>query len=332
MPYAARDYDILGLGECLIDMLCLPENEDGPAVQTHPGGAPANMLGMASALGLRTALISRVGEDAFGHFLLSALQDAGIGTEFVSLDPRHPTTLAMVSLDEKGDRSFSFCRDHTADVSLEPADLPQEAFARSRIFHTGSLSLTCEPVYSAALRGLELAREAGCLISYDPNWRPALWTDHELGLRRMREPLMDADLVKASREELELLTGCSEIEEGAAALLADYPCSLLAVTDGARGASLYTRRLRLRASALAVTVCDTTGAGDAFWGAALAFWLKQELRAETLTQEQAEALLRTAVMAGSLTTTRPGGLSALPDERVLEERLRQDATITVSFR
>ena len=214
-------YDIVALGESLIDFTPAGINEMGmPLFSQNPGGAPANVLAMASKLGRSTAFVGKVGRDAFGRFLQEHMEKAGIDCSALRRDDRVPTTLAFVQLDEYGDRSFSFYRDPGADVMLRPEEVDDTLLEGCRIFHFGSVSLTKEPCRGTTLWAARRARAAGALISYDPNYRPFLWPSVEAARRALCAALELTDILKVSEEEMCLLTGESTLPGGAEKLQA----------------------------------------------------------------------------------------------------------------
>ena len=316
-------FDILALGELLIDFT--PESAPGAEktfYSQNPGGAPANVLAAAAALGAKGALVSRVGDDAFGRFLIDTVERHGIDASHVSKDPKVHTTLAFVCLDESGDRSFSFYRDPGADLMLSPADLPTPLFRESRIFHFGSLSMTAEPARSATLAALALAKQSGCLVSYDPNWRPSLWRNETEAVELMRAPLRQVDILKVSDEELELLSGTADLAEGSRRLNEAGP-ALVLVSLGAGGSFFRCGDVTGAVPAYDVKTVDTTGAGDAFLGAVLTL-LKDRTRAEleALTEPELTAIAAFANAAGSLATTRKGAIAIMPDRAQVEECMK----------
>lgn len=314
-------YDIVALGECLVDVLC-EESGGVLRMEGNPGGAPANLLAMAARLGRSAALLAKVGEDRFGQYLLRHLQSAGIDVHGVLSGRVFPTTLAIVQLDRSGERSFSFYRDRTADVMLSAGEIDAAMLRRARIFHFGSLSLTDEPVRSATWSAVAAAKGGGALISFDPNWRPPLWHSRADAIAEMRKALSYADCVKVSAEELALITGKDTVSAGVEELFSLSPAALLAVTDGANGACLSNRRFSVSLPAFRVPTVDTTGAGDAFYGALLSALLETGKAPDALIAEELTTLLRFANAAGALSTTRKGGISAQP--------VREDITALVA--
>lgn len=313
-------YQIIALGESLIDFTPSGTNEQGIALfGCNPGGAPANVLAMNQKLGGKTAFIGMVGDDAFGHFLAKNMENAGIDTRGMRYSKKVHTTLAFVTLNESGDRDFSFYRKPGADICLSAGDVDVSLLADTEIFHFGSLSLTDEPARGATLFAIEKAREAGAIISYDPNYRPPLWDSPEQAAEAMKSVLDRVDIVKVSREELELLTGEKDIETGARALLA-LGATLVFVTDGEYGASYCSKNCFGFVPAFRVQAVDTTGSGDAFLGALLYRLAGRKLEAlAAMTKEELEEAVRFGSAAGGLTATAKGAIPAMPDEAAIRD-------------
>ncbi|MBR0455145.1 MAG: carbohydrate kinase [Firmicutes bacterium] len=308
---------IMTLGEVLIDLTQTGTDNKGiPQFAAFPGGAPANVAVAASRLGAQTGFIGKIGKDAFGAQLRKTLETDYVDTAFLFESEEVPTTLAIVSVDANGERSFSFFRDPGADTQL----LKEEAIAFLNrelpfILHFGSLSLTTEPSRSAALEAAQRAREKGVLISYDPNYRAALWDSEETAVNWMKTPLNMIDVLKISDEELLLLTGTDDLEEGSR-ILGEYGISLIMITLGSEGVFYRCKGnsgegdLYGIVPAEEVSVCDTNGAGDTFLGAVLAQIASNgSIPAE---REHLEAMLTFANRAAALTCSRPGAIPAMP--------------------
>lgn len=271
---------VVALGELLIDFTPSGKSERGrPVYECNPGGAPANMLCCLGQFGHECAMIACVGEDAFGAEIVDALETSGIDCRYVKRSHTAPTTLAVVSLDAQGDRSFSFYRENCADVSVAPQDITAQMLSGVSLVHVGSLSLTHEPVRSATKTLLAMAKEAGVAISYDPNYRAMLWKSEEQAREQMRSILPLADVVKVSEEEVTFLTGLDDIDQGAHAILdAHANIRVLFVTCGAQGSAYYTREgCGRQPSFSGEPIIDTTGAGDYFFGGALSQLLEEGL-------------------------------------------------------
>ena len=313
-------YDVIAVGELLIDFT--PESAPGdPKIlySQNPGGAPGNVLSAAAALGARTALVSRVGADAFGDFLVQAARRQRIDPAWISRDPDIHTTLAFVHLDGDGDRSFSFYRNPGADLALSPEHIPAGLFAQGRVFHFGSVSMTGQPARSATLHALALAKQAGCLVSYDPNWRPSLWAGQAEAIEVMGRPLPQVDILKVSQEELPLLAGTDDLSEGSRRLGERGP-ALVLVSLGAQGAFYRLGALTGALPGYSVATVDTTGAGDAFLGAAL--WRLRGLsrpQLEGLAPAELADIVDFANAAGALATTRKGSFSVMPAPAEIEQ-------------
>ncbi len=310
--------DITAIGEILIDLTQSGLTEQGiPRFDANPGGAPANLAVAASRLGAKTAFIGRVGRDSYGGFLRRTLEQNRVDVTGLSVDPTQHTTLAIVSLDERGERSFSFYRDPSADVNLRFEDVPAKLLEETRVLHFGSVSLTAEPSRSATLQAARAAKARGALVSYDPNYRASLWPDEESAVRQMREPLPLVDILKISDEELPLLTGLSDPERGSARL-AEKGIRLVLVTLGADGA-FYRFGDRIgHVPGVKVTVGDTNGAGDTFFGAALSQLVRLE-SLEALTEEELKRILVFANKAAAITTSRHGAIPAMPTLEEMKE-------------
>lgn len=303
--------DITAVGEVLIDLTQSGKNAQGiPLFAANPGGAPANLAVAAARLGAKTAFLGKVGKDSYGDFLRQTLEENGVDVSGMVTDPVQHTTLAVVALDKHGERTFSFYRDPSADVNLEVADLPQTHLCNTRFLHFGSVSLTAEPSRSATLYAAKQAKAHGALISYDPNYRASLWPDQQTAVQWMLEPLPMVDVLKVSDEELPLLTGTTDLEKGSA-MLAEQGIRLIFVTLGPQGAYYRFDGSTGHVPGVPCTVGDTNGAGDTFFGAALA-QLAQEGGLENLTQEKLERIVAFANKAASITTSRHGAIPAMP--------------------
>lgn len=303
--------DITAVGEILIDLTQSGLTDQGiPRFNANPGGAPANLAVAASRLGASTAFVGRVGKDAFGDLLRRTLSDNRVNTDGLSVDPVQHTTLAVVSTDAAGERSFSFYRDPGADQNLTYGDIPASLLTDTKILHFGSVSLTAEPSRSATLKAVKTAKEGGALISYDPNYRAALWSDEATAIENMLQPLPMADILKVSDEELSLLTGTDDPDAGSA-MLAEKGIRLVLVTLGADGAYYRFGGKTGSVPGIKVTVGDTNGAGDTFFGAALSK-LKDYDSLESLSCEELEKILTFANKAASVTVSRHGAIPAMP--------------------
>lgn len=306
--------DVVALGELLIDFTCISIDGEGyPTMAAHPGGAPANFLAALSKFGAKTALIGKAGDDAFGKMLIATLDRTGIDTRGMILSQTEFTTLAFVTLDENGNREFSFARKPGADTCLTPSEVDLTLIEEARIFHFGTLSLTHEPARSATRRAVAYAKERGKLISYDPNLRVPLWEDMDTAREQLLWGLSQADIVKISQEEVEFLFDLGP-EEGADYILKYFPVKLVFVTCGAEGCYYQNAKGKGRVPALAdVQAVDTTGAGDIFGGSAMWKLLQLGKTPEDLTDAELRETVSFACTVAGLSVTRFGGISSVPE-------------------
>ena len=306
-------YDVTAIGELLIDFTCVASDGEGfPTLEAHPGGAPANFLAALAATGAKTALIAAVGADAFGRMLTRAVSAAGVDTRAVRETGAAFTTLAFVTLDEAGEREFSFARKPGADTRLELTEADFALIAASRCLHFGSLSLTDEPARGSTRRAVEFARRRGVLTSFDPNLRPPLWGSLEAARREMLWGLAHADVVKLSAEEGEFILGLGP-DDAALSVCRDFGAQLCFVTLGPDGCLWRRGDISGRASAPSgVEIRDTTGAGDIFGGSALAQVLKSGKPPAALAAAELGDIARFACAAATLSASRPGGISSVP--------------------
>ena len=306
--------DVVALGELLIDFTCVSTDADGyPTMAAHPGGAPANFLAALAKFGAKTALLGKVGADAFGKLLTATLQNARIDTSGLVETEDVFTTLAFVTLDETGNREFSFARKPGADTCLTYEEIDLSLIDEAKVFHFGTLSLTDEPSRTATYKAVAYAKNKGKLITYDPNLRKPLWKDPEEARAQLLWGLGHADVVKISDEEVEFLFGLGA-EEGAAHILDNYGVKLVFVTCGAEGCFFKNAKAQGHIPSLGgIKVVDTTGAGDIFGGSAVWKLLGYGKSPEDLTEGELSDIVTFACTAAGLSTTRSGGISSVPD-------------------
>lgn len=314
-------FDVIALGELLIDFAAKSTDKDGyPTMAANPGGAPGNFLAALNAYGKKTAFLGKVGSDAFGQLLLGTLKKAGIETKGIVVDDSVFTTLAFVTFDEKGDRSFSFARKPGADTQLRWEEVDTSLIDEARVFHFGTLSLTDEPVRTATQKCVAYAREKGKLITCDPNLREPLWPSKDAAREQILWSLHQADVVKISDNEVEFLWHCTP-EEGAEKLLKEFGVSLAMVTLGPDGCLLKTANASFRAASPKVHPIDTTGAGDIFGGSAVWGLLQTGKTPEELDEQELRQITAFACASAGLSTTRAGGISSLFSREEIEKRL-----------
>ena len=316
--------ECLALGELLIDFTDAGFSEAGMKLfEQNPGGAPANVLSAISRLGKKTAFVGKVGRDMHGLFLKKTLEDNGIDTSGLLLDDAVFTTLAFVRLSETGEREFSFARKPGADTCLRSDELQEEAFEGLKIFHFGSLSLTDEPARQATYDAVRMAKEAGALISYDPNYRASLWLSEETAREEMRKVLPLVDLMKFSDEEMQLLTG-EEAPEKALEAVKAAGVARPVLTLGSKGALLLAEDDFILVPAAKAEGVDTTGAGDAFWGGFLFSLLGAGVNREKCAVLRDDVFVKAAQVgnaAAGLCIEKRGAIPAMPTKEELVKRL-----------
>ena len=307
-------YDVIALGELLVDLAERSKDEAGyPTLAANPGGAPGNFLAALSAYGKKTAFLAKVGDDTFGRLLVGTMQRAGIDGRGIRIDPDTFTTLAFVTFDAHGDRSFAFARKPGADTQLRWDEIDPAMLDETHVFHFGSLSCTDEPARSATQSAVAYARAHGKLVTYDPNLRKPLWNDLNEAKEQMLWGLRQADVVKISDEEVEFLFGLG-VQDGAQYILDHYPVKLVFVTCGADGCWFQNRNAGGHVDSLKdIKVVDTTGAGDIFGGSAVWKLLQTGKRPEDLDEAELTQIVSFACRAAGLSTTKHGGISSVPD-------------------
>lgn len=320
---AERKYDVTALGELLIDFTENGNSEQGnPLMEANPGGAPCNMLAMIQKLGGTTAFIGKVGKDMFGRQLRQAVESVGIDTRNLMEDEEIHTTLAFVHTFPDGDRDFSFYRNPGADMMLTKEEIQEDLIRNSKVFHFGTLSSTHEGVREATRYAIDVAKEAGCLVSFDPNLRPPLWKTLEDARKEIEYGLSKTDILKISDNEVEFLCGTSDYDEGAKMLIEKYNIPFVCVTLGKDGSRAYYKGMRVEVPGFVQkNTIETTGAGDTFCGCMLHHIIQHGL--EDLTEENLRELLTFANAAASVITTRKGALAVMPSKEEVEELLRE---------
>ncbi len=306
--------DIVALGELLIDFTCVSTDPEGyPTMAAHPGGAPANFLAALTKFGAKTALLGKVGTDAFGKVLTATLAKAGIETRGLIAAENVFTTLAFVTLDETGNREFSFSRKPGADTCIAFEELDLSLIDEAKVFHFGTLSLTDEPARTATQKAVAYAKEQGKLITYDPNLRKPLWKSLDTAKEQIIWGLHQADVVKISDEEVEFLFGLG-VEAGATYIRNNFGVKLVFVTCGADGCYFQNQNAAGHVPSLSgIRVVDTTGAGDIFGGSAVWKLLQLRKAPEELNEVQLREIVTFACTSAGLSTTKSGGISSVPE-------------------
>ena len=241
----SRSIDVTALGELLIDFTENGESIQGnPLLEANPGGAPCNVLAMLRQLGKKTAFIGKVGDDMFGKQLFEAVREVGIDTRNLVIDPEVHTTLAFVHTYPDGDRDFSFYRNPGADMMLSKEDVQEDLIRDSRLFHFGTLSSTHEGCREATRYAIDVAKQAGCLISFDPNLRPPLWKSLDDAKAEIEYGMSKCDILKISDNEVEFMCGTTDYDEGARMLQEKFNIPLIMITLGKDGSRAYYKDIK----------------------------------------------------------------------------------------
>ncbi len=303
--------DLMCVGELLIDFL--PGGEDGVYIR-KPGGAPANVAVAAARNGLDVGFCGRVGCDDFGRFLVKTMEENHVHMACPALVQEATTTMAFVSLDEHGDRSFTFARKPGADMFLTCQDVDEAKVKEADLVHAGSCSLSRGPAAEATAYAVSQAKENGRLVSFDVNYRNLMWEDdRESCMAAVQKLLPCVDFLKISEEEEDMLGMPAE------AAARQYEIAVLVETLGAAGARCHWQGKVLSVPGRKADCVDTTGAGDAFWGGFLSSLLRSGVRSvEDLTEEGLLQAMHYGNVAGWLCVQRKGAMESLPTHDQVE--------------
>ena len=318
-------FDVVALGELLIDFTENGISGQGNSIyEANPGGAPCNVLGMLAKAGRKTAFIGKVGQDIFGNRLKATLKEVGIDTSGLIMDETVRTTLAFVETLADGDRNFSFYRNPGADMMLKEEDLLVNLLENTKIFHFGTLSMTHEDVRQATKRAIQIAKESGAVISFDPNLRTPLWKTLDEAREQAAYGFSKCDILKISDNEIQWFTGKEDYDAGIRKLRSQYEIPLILLSMGKSGSRAYYKDLRIEAAPfLQENTIETTGAGDTFGGCCLHHVLKYGLN--NMDEERLYRMLTFANGAASIITTRKGALRMMPElhevEKLIADRM-----------
>ncbi|MFC4560134.1 aminoimidazole riboside kinase [Virgibacillus kekensis] len=310
---------VVSLGEALIDFI--PTDKTNTIYHKSPGGAPANVAVGLAKLGGKSTFLGKVGDDVLGKFLKRTLSEYGVRTAQMQFSKDIRTGIVFVTNAADGERSFDFYIDPSADRFLEIQEMDEEDFTRHRILHFGSISLISNPSADTTRHAVQLAKEHNMLVSYDPNLRLALWNSEEEARETINSMIGKADVLKISEEELEFLTGETDVEEGVHKL-GNEEVSLTIVTLGAEGCYVFTKDGSKHVPAMKVKAVDTTGAGDAFVSGLLYQLNNYDGKLDELSLEEAVKMAEFASVSGALAATTKGAMTSLPTLSETEKYLR----------
>ena len=311
-------YDVVAIGELLVDFIQEDPTDTGKRLYSaNPGGAPCNLLAMMRRLGKEAAFIGKVGNDALGYMLRDALISQNIHVENLCFDSKVPTTLAFVSKNEEGDRTFSFYRNPGADMMLEYEEIRQELLTETRLFHFGTLSMTHDKNRSGTMRAVETAKNNGAWLCFDPNIRELLWDSEALLREQMTWGFEMCDILKISDSELQWYTGEHDLDRGISELRKIRDIPLIFLTMGGAGSRAYYKEFYVEVPACHMwETVETTGAGDAFFGIVLSRILDEGM--EHLDRKMLEHILKYANTGAAIVTSRKGALMAMPEKEEIE--------------
>ena len=322
-----KRFDVVALGELLIDFTQNGLSGQGNMMmEANPGGAPCNVLAMLQKLGKKTAFMGKVGGDFLGKMLAGVVADAGINTDNLKYDSEVHTTLAFVHTYEDGDRDFSFYRNPGADIMLSADEVDESIIKDTRLFHFGSLSLTYEVSRAATQKAVAAAKEAGCIITFDPNLREPLWKTLDEAHEQIEWGMKQCDVLKISDNEIQWFTGREDFDEGIKLLQNTYNIPLILLSMGRDGSRAYYGDVMAEAKPfIHENTIETTGAGDTFCACVLNYILDNGL--DDLDEDKLTEMLTFANAAASIITTRKGALKVMP-ERSEVETLIADRTVS----
>ena len=308
-----KKYDVIALGELLIDFTMNGQSEQGNNMfEACPGGAPCNVLALLNKMGKKTAFLGKVGKDQFGTLLRDTITDAGIDASHLMVDDTVNTTLAFVHTFPDGDREFSFYRNPGADMMLTEDEVDPEFIAQTKILHFGTLSMTHDGVRAATKKAVQAAKDAG-------NLRPPLWSSLDLAKEQMEYGFGVCDILKISDNEIQFVSGKEDYDEGIACLQEKYNIPLILLTMGKEGSRAYYKGKCVERPGFAVKAIETTGAGDTFCGSSLNYIVEHGF--DDLTEDQLGELLTFANAAAAIVTTKKGAIRSMPEREEVEALL-----------
>jgi fructokinase len=310
--------DIISIGEALIDFLSVDKGVDLEAATGFtfaPGGAPANVAAAVAKLDGKSGFIGKVGDDSFGRIIKNTLSEVGVNIDLLVMDKRVNTTLAFIAVKPNGEPDFTFYRNHCgADLAFRQDELDEGYIHEAKILHFGSISFTGEPLRSATIRAIQIARGSNKVISFDPNLRPSLWESLRTAKSEMEMGLQYADIVKMTEEELEFITGTKNLTKGTEVII-KYGPRMVIVTRGGRSCFFNNGNISCEVPAFEVKPVDTTGGGDAFVGGFLLQIVKrieEDMTIFNMREEEVREILTQAHACGAIAVTKIGVIPSLP--------------------
>ena len=290
---------ILCIGETIVDLICekrLADPVEADEFRPHPGGALANVAVAVARAGGKAALLSGVGDDAWGRWMLARFEQEGVTARWIATTPGRPTPLAVVTFDRDGEPAFQVYGEGIEDTMLAAGERLDQALDEAEALVFGSNTLVGDDERQLTLRARDAARERGLPVLFDPNLRPTRWGSVQEAAAHCREACEGVFCVKAAHDEGELLTGCADPVQAAQALC-DFGARVAVVTRGAEGAVMRGES-SVEVDAPTVEVVAPLGAGDAFMGA-----LAAGLSAVDWDAERSAEAMKAAAAAGAAACT-----------------------------
>jgi len=329
MTDATQPLDVVCMGETLVDFLPAEAGRRVREVSSWApciGGSLANVSVGLARLGARSGLVSVLGSDEFGHLLRERLAAEGVDVSRVRQTTEARTGLVFISLDARGERSFTFFRTRSAEFLLGEQDVDPLLLGRTRVLHWGSNSLHLPAARTAVQQAIGRVRGAGGIVSCDPNLRLHAWADPSEPKRVLEQLLPLCTVVKLSEEEMPIVTGHTGVREALDSLLG-MGVPLPVVTLGEKGAAFLWQGEVVHVPAPPARVVDTTGAGDGFVSAFLYGLTRRYTDANSLrgaTLESLTELVTFACAVGSRVVERLGAVAGLPRAAEVAEQMPAD--------
>ncbi|WP_420149214.1 carbohydrate kinase family protein [Spirosoma sp.] len=275
MTTSTRPYALLSVGELLADFIGHYVSNsliDALDFRRYQGGSPANMASNMARLGERVALVSCVGNDSIGKYLVRQIEESGVEAQFITSDPLEPTTVVIVSR-TAGTPDFVAYRH--ADCQLSSAQLPDSLLAQSQLFHTTCFALSRQPAQDVIIDAARRAQAAGCQVTIDANYAPSIWPDRQQAWRVLSDYFAAGALVKVSMDDVERLYGEPQKNERVIDDFHRMGASVICLTLGPDGSlvSFDGGKKQDRIPGKKIDVVDVTGAGDAYWAGFLTAYL-----------------------------------------------------------
>lgn len=305
-----RQYDVLLIGEALVDFVpeegCIPGR-----FRAVIGGAPNNVACGLGKLGLKTALLTRIGRDALGKGIIETVEKCGVDTQYVQIDKKRPTTVTIVMPESEDMLRYAIYRNESADSALDFDEIPDELFEHTKILHFGSLAAATEKSKQTMEKAIERAKRSGVITSLDVNLRPNSWMSEEIMVQECRKLINVSDIVKMTRDEAETL----EIDPEK---LARTEKKIVIITDGGNTASIQAGEGRVSKKPDNIEAVDVTGGGDSFMSAFLYYYVTYK---DKMTEDDFyRNAIDFAIRASSISVQKYGAIESLPCLEEMGER------------